>query len=345
MRIKQVVFSEKNKVLVSEAELNDSLAPDQVLIATARTMVSPGTELAALTCTHSKSHLPERAGWLKFPSTPGYLATGTVAKIGSAVKLYKPGDKVVCEGAGVWNSHVSHLIMNEGDFRLIPIPQGVSFSEAVFTKMGSIAMTGVRVLHPEFGDSVAVMGLGLVGQVAVRLAALAGGSLVVGVDPMEKRRALALKVPGVKAVAPDDPILTKAVVPGQPLSGFDHVIEASGHPSAFLQACEITRIFGKIAALGGGHKTFELRLYDNIHARGLQILGAHGFVLANPANSSNTWTDAKQRQFFMQLLAEKKINVQPLITHEVSYSQAPEIYQAIMEKPADFLGTQFIWNE
>jgi 2-desacetyl-2-hydroxyethyl bacteriochlorophyllide A dehydrogenase len=345
MKISRIVFAGKGRVEIGTAEIEAKPGPSQVLIETAITMVSPGTELAALTGTHSKSDLPDKPAWLSYPSMPGYLACGIVIETGAAVKKVKKGERVLCEGAGVWNSHVSHLLMEEGDFKLIPIGPGTTFEEAVFSKMGSIAMTGVRVLHMEFGDTVAVLGLGLVGQLAARLAAIAGAGKVVGVDPMEERRKLLAGIPGITAVSPEDPILKNAVAAGQRLSGFDHVIEASGHPKAFQQACEIARVKGKIAVLSSPHKFFEIRLYDHIHSKGLQVLGAHGFVLADPPNVTDTWTDGKQRGYFLQLLSEKRISVAPLISHKIRYTQAPEIYRGLMESPSKYLAVQFVWKK
>jgi len=343
MRIQQIVFASRGEVEVREASLEAKLTSTQILIETACSMVSQGTELAALTGTHSKSGLKEPPAWLRYPSVPGYLVCGTVVDRGAEVRAFAVGDRVVGEGAGVWNSHVSHLVMEAGDWKVVPIRPEVCFEEAVATKMGSIAMTGVRVLHPELGDSVAVLGLGMVGQLAARLAVLAGAGRVAAVDPLEKRRAAAASFRGIIALAAEDPAL--APVPaGDRQSGFDHVIEASGAPRGFLLACEIARLCGKVAVLSSPHKTMELRLYDQIHSRGLQILGAHGAVLASQAEPRDRWTDARQRRLFMDLLAERRLEVRPLISHRVAFSRAAEIYRGLRENPGAYLGVIFTWK-
>jgi 2-desacetyl-2-hydroxyethyl bacteriochlorophyllide A dehydrogenase len=343
MKIKQVVFSAKNRVEIQEKVLDQKLEPNQALIQTACSMVSPGTELAALTSTHSKSNLKNKPGWLDYPSVPGYLVCGKIIDKGKGVKHLKKGDRIVGEGAGVWNSHVSHLVMDAGDPKIVPIANNVTYEEAVTTKMGSIAMTGPRVVHPRFGDTVVVMGLGIVGQIAAQLSMLAGAGTVIGVDPILKRRQAAEKFKGIKAEPPGSKRL-KTFVPGDRLSGFHHIIEASGHPAAFLQACEMARIRGKIAVLSSPHKSFEIRLYDHIHSKGLQVLGAHGFVLPFAPEVNDTWTDAAQRRFFMQLLSEKRVDVKPMITHRIKYDNAPEVYKGLTKAPAKYLGVIFLWN-
>ncbi|MBW8003151.1 MAG: zinc-binding dehydrogenase [Planctomycetes bacterium] len=344
MKIKKIVFTSKGQVEIEESTLKEGLQPTEVLIQTACSMVSPGTELAALRGIHSKSGLENPPDWLRYPSVPGYLVCGEIVDKGPGVENFNVGDRVLGEGPGVWNSHCSHLVMESTDYRVVPIAPSVSFEEAVTTKMGSIAMTGLRVLHPEFGDSIVVMGLGVVGQVAARLCLLAGAGQVVGVDPLSMRREIASQVKGIAAMAPDDPILGQAEAPGDQLAGFDHAIEASGHPDAFHQACRITRIRGKIAVLSSPHKTMEIRLYDYIHSRGLQILGAHGAILPRQASIYGRWTDGSQRRFFMRLLEEKRVDVLPLFSHKVDYTQAPEVYRGLIENPGEYLGVIFNWN-
>jgi 2-desacetyl-2-hydroxyethyl bacteriochlorophyllide A dehydrogenase len=344
MQIQKIVFAHRGVVRVETTTLERSLQPTEVLIETACSLVSAGTELAALSGTHSKSDSKDPPAWLRFPSVPGYLACGRIVEAGADVMGPGVGQRVVAEGPGVWNSHCSHLIMEAADEKLVPIPERVCFEEAVTTKLGSIAMTALRVLKPQLGDSIAVMGLGLVGQMAARLSLVAGAGRVVGVDPVALRRAVVSRVHGIEAIAPGDPLLAGLANPLDGPSGFDHVIEASGHPEAFLQACRIARTRGKIAILSSPHRFVNIRLYDHIHSKGLQILGAHGSILSRVADANDPWTDGRQRRLFMRLLAEKRIDVSGLITHRAGYEQAPQMYRGLLERPEEYLGVLFHWN-
>ncbi|UCF97874.1 MAG: zinc-binding alcohol dehydrogenase [Spirochaetaceae bacterium] len=344
MQVDRIVFTGQGIVEIESGTIDTTLQPREVLIETTCSLVSAGTELAALFGTHSKSDSEDPPAWLRFPSVPGYLVCGRIVEVGKDVTSVQVGQLVVAEGAGVWNSHCSHLVMDSGDYKLVPIADGVTDEEAVTTKLGSIAMTAPRVLHPQFGDTVVVFGLGLVGQIAARLAVLAGAGRVIAVDPLPERREIVSHSPGVLAVDPDGPVLRSQGRVGDRLAGFDHVIEASGHPDAFLQACEVARIRGKIAVLSSPHRTLSLRLYDHIHSKGLQILGAHGSVLPAQAEVGDRWTDGEQRRFFMQLLAEERIDVKPLITHRVPFTQAAEMYRGLKEDPRHHLGVLFYWN-
>lgn len=344
MQVDRIVFARQGVVEVETVTLDRSLQPKEVLVETTCSLISAGTELAALSGTHSKSGTKDPPAWLRYPSVPGYLVCGQITEAGREVSQVRIGQRVVAEGPGVWNSHCSHLVMDSSDYKLIPVADGVSDEEAVTTKLGSIAMTAPRILHPQFGDTVVVFGLGLVGQIAARLAVLAGAGRVIAVDPLLERREIVSHSPGVLAVEPDNPVLRARGRAGDRLAGFDHIIEASGHPDAFLRACEIARVRGKIAILSSPHKTFSLRLYDHIHSKGLQILGAHGSVLPAQAEVGDRWTDGEQRRFFMRLLAEKRIDVKPLITHRVPFTQASEMYRGLAEDPRHHLGVLFYWN-
>jgi 2-desacetyl-2-hydroxyethyl bacteriochlorophyllide A dehydrogenase len=344
MQVDRIVFAGRGIVETESITVDAPLQPREVLIETTCSLVSTGTELAALWGTHSKSDSKEAPAWLHYPSVPGYLVCGRVVGAGKNVSEVQIGQRVVGEGPGVWNSHCSHLVMEAGSYKLISIADGVSYEEAVTTKLGSIAMTAIRVLQPHFGDKVVVFGLGLVGQIASRLAVLAGAGRVMAVDPLPGRRRIASSSPGIVAVSPDDSAVRTPVQPGDRLAGFDHAIEASGHPDAFLRACEIARVRGKIAVLSSPHRTFSLRLYDHIHSKGLQVLGAHGSVLPTKAEVADRWTDGEQRRLFMQLLAEKRIDVKPLISHRVPFTQAAEMYRGLKEDPGRHLGVLFYWN-
>lgn len=317
MRVTRIVFAEKGKLELQSVASSAALKPGEVLIQTVCSLVSAGTELAALSGTHSKSDLEHPPAWLSFPSVPGYLMCGKVLEFGRGVTSVNKGQGVVGEGPGVWNSHCSHLVMEAADDKLVPIAEGVSFEEAVTTKLGSIAMTALRLLKPQLGDEIAVMGLGLVGQMAARLCLLAGAGGVVGIDPIAGRREIASRMPGV---------------------------EASGHPEAFLQACRIARVRGKIAVLSSPHRFMNIRLYDHIHGKGLQVLGAHGSILPRVADVNDPWTDGRQRRLFMRLLAERRIDVRPLISHRVPCERAPEMYRGLLEKREEYLGVLFYWN-
>lgn len=343
MKTGRIVFAERNRVTTDTVETDLTVGPGQVLVETTRSMVSQGTELAALTETHSRSQEAERPAWLRFPSVPGYLMVGQVVQCGAGVKVLAAGDRVIAEGKGCWNSHVSHMVCDVSDW-LNKIPDGVTDDEAVMSKLASVAMYGVRVLEAEFGENVVVFGLGVVGQLATRFCSVGGFRRVVAVDPLANRRTIAQRVPGVTVVTPDDPRVGEAMWGRSKTEGFDNVIEASGHPAAFKQALKVARILGKIAIPSAPHHPVEVKLYEDIMVKSLRIHGAHGSSQPGKPTHLDRWYEPRQKELFFQLVAEKRIEVASIISHRVSWKEAPAVYRGLLEKPGDYLGVVFEWK-
>ena len=344
MKVSRIVFADLSKVDVDEAEIDTTLESKQMLVRTACSMISQGTELAALTGTHSKSKDADSPAWLKFPSVPGYLACGEIIEIGSEVKDFPVGDRVIAEGSGCWNSHTSHIVTWESEW-VTKIPDGVAYHEAVMSKLASVAMYGVRILHHEFGENVAIFGLGVVGQLAARYCSLAGIRQIVAVDPLENRRRVAEPVPGVTVVAPDDPLVNDEMATRSRTDGYDNVIEASGHPSGFMQALDVARIRGRISVPSAPHRHVQVRLYDQVMNKSLQIFGAHGSSQPPKPMMNDRWSEPRQKEWFLQLVADKRMEVASIISHRVPYTDAPAMYKGVMESSGDYLGVVFDWEK
>jgi hypothetical protein len=128
---------------------------------------------------------------LDTPLPMGYSSAGVVLACGAGVQHLKPGDRAASNG-----SHAG--IVSVGKHLCAAIPEGVDFDQAAFAVLGAIALHGVRLARAELGESVLVIGLGLIGQIAVSLLA-AAGCRVIGTDPDEKKCELALKMGAQRA--------------------------------------------------------------------------------------------------------------------------------------------------
>lgn len=343
MKISRVVFSDLNTVEVDAAEMDEALEPKQLLVKTACSMVSQGTELAALTGTHSRVNDENPPKWLLFPSVPGYLAVGEIAAVGAEVESFAVGDRVICEGGGCWNSHRSAMTDWESEW-VTKIPDGVAYEDAVMGKLASVAMYGVRILDHAFGDTVAIFGLGVVGQLAARYCSIAGFRKIVAADPLENRRKVAEGIPGVTVVAPDDPLVNAEMGARSRTDGYDCVIEASGHPGGFMQALNVARIRGKVAVPSAPHQHVQVRLYDEVMNKSLQILGAHGSSQPGNPTANDRWSEPLQKEWFLQLVAEGRLDVSGIVSHRVPYTEAPAIYKGLIENSGEYLGVVFDWT-
>src|SRR6516164_4263723 len=186
MKARQAVILEPYKVGVREVELPPPAA-NQILVAAEVSAVSAGTELAVYTGTHQWLKDPSLPDW-KFPFRPGYSAAGTVAAVGTAVTGWKPGDRVSYPG-----NHASAELLTLGHERgrLWPLPPGLDPEKAALACVARYGMGASIRAGLTLGRSAAVLGLGVIGQFALRCLQAAGAYPVVGIDEVAMRRAAA----------------------------------------------------------------------------------------------------------------------------------------------------------
>src|SRR5262249_35087504 len=182
MRIRQAVIAEPFKVEVRDAELA-APAPNQILVETEVSAVSPGTELAVYTGTHQWLKDPGLPDW-KFPFRSGYSAAGTVLAVGSQIDSCRPGDRGSYPGTAA--AHESRTLAPERG-RLWKLPAGLDAEKAALAcilryGLGASIRAGLTL-----GRSAAVLGLGLIGQGALRCLIGAGGVSGGGIGHGQRR--------------------------------------------------------------------------------------------------------------------------------------------------------------
>src|SRR6266478_5077118 len=183
MKARQAIIVEPFKTQVREVELPDPAA-NQILVATEVSAVSAGTELAVYTGTHQWLQDPKLPDW-KFPFRPGYSAAGAVIAVGSAVTGWIPGDRVSYPG-----NHASAELLTLGHERgrLWKLPPGLDADKAAWACIARYGMGGSIRAGITLGRSAAVLGLGIIGQFALRCLLAAGAHPVIGIDSVGMRR-------------------------------------------------------------------------------------------------------------------------------------------------------------
>ncbi|MBN2711718.1 MAG: alcohol dehydrogenase catalytic domain-containing protein, partial [Planctomycetes bacterium] len=188
-----VVFRSPEEACLEPFEIQP-LKPDEVLIKSAYSVISAGTEVANL------KKLPNTVSYENgFPHYPGYCGAGYVEAVGAEVEKLKVGDRVIIQ----WGGHRSHVIKNVKDVFKIQ-DDAIDLMEASFAHIASFPFLGVRKLKLEIGESVVVAGMGILGAFALQVAALSGAVPVLALDFDPSRRALALKLGAAAAFSPDE---------------------------------------------------------------------------------------------------------------------------------------------
>ncbi len=274
---------------------------------------------------------------LKAPTTLGYSLAGTVVEVGEGVEELRVGDRVACVGEGV----ATHAEYNNVPRTLaVPVPAGVGLDLASSAAVGAIALQAVRQARLELGESVAVIGLGLLGQLLVQLCR-ANGCRVVGVDPDASKRALALASGAEAACAP---VPEEALVQALRLSdgqGVDCVMltTAVKDTGPIEMAAAILRDRGRVVCLGNTHIELDWRNWFAKEAEFLfsRAMGAGIFDMDYFQRGKDyptgyvRWTANRNMGAFLDLIAQGKVDLGRLITHRFPFGEAKTLFDQLAD--------------
>jgi 2-desacetyl-2-hydroxyethyl bacteriochlorophyllide A dehydrogenase len=318
-------------------EVADDPPPGAILARAEATLISAGTEVA-----NYLGRTSQRTPTSTDPYYPGYSFAGVVEAVGEGVERFRPGDRI-CGPL----PHASHAVEGRPErlARMTLITPGVTFRQAAVTQLGCIALNAVRAAGIQLGESVAVVGAGLVGLLAARLASLDGARPLAVLDLIERRREIARSAYGADVVAdPRDPEEMERLRRLAP-DGFDVVFEATGSPHAFAPALQLAARGARVILLGSTRGLVEsFDPYTDLHLKGLRVIGAHVSTTPTSPTLHNRWTEAANREVLLSLMRDGVLDVDPLITHVVSPEQAGDAFAALAGKPDDHLGVLIDWT-
>mgnify|MGYP001119857765 CR=1 FL=1 len=326
--------------------------PDQILTKTTVVGVSIGTELIDYRGAFEK--LPEE--WKKlhpytFPVFPGYENVGRVVKAGKNVKNVKVGDRVVHCGP-----HAEYCTVPRREALPVyaKIPDSVSDEDATFAILGTTAIWAIHRSGLEYGDNAVVLGDGVVGILTALHAKNAGAEKVILVGNHPGKLKIARQV-GVKiTINHKDKDWKEQVIAETNGLGADIVYECVGSSTeptgAVRESCEVARQMGKIIIVGD-HMAGQpdLILCSDPHFKELTFIvsramghGSHHPALMEHLNKVQEynyvkWTTSGLFERILAMIAERKLNVHPLITHRFKYTEVAELFKRIDKKKEDFL--------
>ncbi len=329
---KKIVFQDTETVICTEADTPTISTAEDILIQTSASIVSAGTELSIWAGLES---------WAPLPNTPGYGSVGKVLEVGKAVDSVVPGDFIF--------THGPHQKVALAKNYAQKVPRGLDPKVAVFTRMAAVSITAVLVSDRKIGDTVAVCGLGLVGNLAAQLFALSGCN-VVGIDVSPARRAILQKC-GVETV-----LDAKTDVRGELEDltrgrGLHAFVDATGLPGVVASFISAIAPGGECILLGTprGEVAGDLvPLLRSIHLadRNIQFKGAHEWRFPRyRSQTKDSQTSIEQNnEKLLGLLAEGKLVSSPLLTHVLSPKEAPAAYQALRDRDENYLGVVINWD-
>lgn len=286
---------------------------------------------------------------LDTPIPLGYSSAGCVIEIGSDLDGFNIGDRVACGGAGYANhSEINYVPKN----LMVKIPDAVDDIDASFVTVGAIALQGVRQTQPLLGEKIAVMGLGLLGQLTVQLLK-ANGCKVIGSDIDPDKMKLALEL-GADEVCHATELIKKSNEFSNGY-GVDAVIIAASTPSnqPVIDAAEISRMRGRVVFLGMVGMDIPRNSYYKKELD-LRLSMAYGPGRYDPEYEEKgndypydlvRWTEQRNFEAFLGLVAEGKITPKKILTHEFDFDDAMSAYDLLEGKVKEkYLGIVLKYN-
>ena len=276
------------------------------------------------------------------PMALGYSSAGTIVALGKNMPGFKVGQRVACAGGG-YAVHAEYNVV-PGNL-LTPLPQNVDFESAAFTTLGAIALHGFRLAEPQIGETIAVIGMGLLGLLAAQIATAAGCN-VLGIDVDPSRIALASSL-GLRAVPRAEAVDSSAAFTAN--RGFDVVLicaDTSSNDPVEL-AGVIARDRARVVATGAVGLSFPRKAY---YEKEISFINSRSYGPGRYDSSYEEhgndyplgyvrWTEGRNFEAVVDWMAKGQLQVKPLITHRFDINEATRAYEVITGKRKEkFLG-------
>ena len=226
------------------------------------------------------------------------------------------------------------------------VPDGGDGEDAVFLVMAAISMRGIRRSCVQLGESMAVLGLGIVGQLALSLGRLSGAMPIIGIDLDESRLERASKRGADFLVNPGDCAdAVETVRERCAEDGANVVMEAIGIPAVYPLAVQLACTAGRVVALGSPRGTVEMDFMRDVHLREVDIIGAFQPMTPETDHVYYRWTKDRDRQLLLELMARDRLTIRDLITHRLVPEQCQDAYELLAISPQEALGVVFRWDD
>lgn len=309
----------------------------QSILRVSHSLISPGTEISVY-----RAYTGTAARGM------GYTAVGTIESHGGGIDPSLVGRPVFLFPAlsDQKECHASHKLV-ERDAIFLPVPEGLDAGKACFARLVNVSLTPFCHLDPKTHGTCLVIGLGLVGNLAAQIANMRGFRAI-GVDPDGTRRQRALDAGlahAIDANAPDVVEQVKSLTDGK---GAMLTINATGLASTFPAALKATANGGELSPLGGarGNAGMDVGEFLNeLQSRHITIRGAWEIMLPrNPVPAARVPSTEENLRLALRWLAEGKIKLDSLYTHNIKPEEMPDTYAALARADPKYLGVTVDWR-
>lgn len=369
---KRLIFVDGEKVEIENFDV-PSPGPHQALVRIHRTQVSGGSEISGLLLESKEGTSGTGSGSTfkmakrkkgKHPS--GYTAVGHVLEVGKHMKRFKPGDRVI-----VMANHSSHCLtgapsdqsntksinipssqtkpvslVSREQSNMYPIEFDITYEQATFAgPLGYVALHGVRRAKLQIGESVAIMGQGVIGQMITAYCRLSGAYPVIAVDTDDNRLSLSKTSGATHTVNPsrEDPVKSIKDLTGD---GAESVFFATRVPEPFTDCINSAADHGKVIIVGMSTANAEIELNGAIFRRELDVRAVfdRGDTHAQP-HPYMPWVHSRNYSTVMGMIGRGDLNVDHLISHIAKPEEANKLYHQMLQGPKGWMSVLFDWDD
>ncbi len=346
MKAVRSVFLSEQKLAFEEFGIPYQPGPYQVVIKKLRSVVSAGTELANYTGLEPDTRV--KGAWCAYPWNPGYGGVGEVVAVGERVKDV---NAAVVPGSRVYGTfkHATHTVVDVNWELCVPVPESLDSTAAVMTRMCTIAMTAWQQSTVTLSDTVVIIGLGMVGNLAGQFY-LQAGQRVIGIDLAASRRALAKKCGFLDAIDPsgisEEELFAKvaSALGGQPPKV---VVDAVGESSLVAQAIRMVEMRGQVVLLGTPRAPVQGNYTDilkPLHVKFLHVLGCLEWTIPLFKRMNRGPSTEGNVEMVFDLIRRGKIDTGALISHVIAPTELDSAYQGLLHRKDEYVGVVVDWE-
>jgi 2-desacetyl-2-hydroxyethyl bacteriochlorophyllide A dehydrogenase len=324
-----IVFTDKEKVEVLKETFNPTLGGTEILCASIASVISTGTELQCLRGVFDPG--TNWSDWVKYPFHPGYLMVAEVLEIGQDVQGIQKGDRV-----SVSRSHTQYFKVDAKHAYVLP--EEVSAEQGTWLSLAKTTQLGVRRAELSLGESVGIIGLGLLGQLVTRYVSLFGAKEIFAIDPSAERLELVPEKPGITRLAMDAVAAREVIKEKTKGRMLDVVLDITGHPAVLAQATQLVKPLGRVILLGDTSTPSKQVLGPNVVSNSVAIQGIHSLM------NYKEWDHPAMSELFFTYVMQGRMDVDSLISHRHSPLDAVAVYESLVQNRNSAMGVLFDWT-
>ena len=340
-RGKAVVFTRPYRAEVHEGVRFPANDAEGVVIQTQYSVISRGTELDLYT--NQMHGRGANAQW--YPILPGYLPVGPVVEVGSAVTHLKEGDLAIGSNlfgdfderyCCAWGGHCEYTVVSRASHpscaaqRAVRVPDGIEPRFAPLAVLGAVAYKGIDMkVRPQAGETVVVVGAGVIGNFAAQLCRLAGADVVIA-DLVPQRLAVARQCGLTQTINAAEQSLEDSIRQLDGGRGPDVIIDVTGEPNVLERLLHLPRVGGRVHGQGMYLEPVGIYFPETLFGRDLTLSATCGEM---PEHASAV----------LDLMAGGKLTHEPLLSDVMPVARATEAYQKVHDQPDQVMTVALAW--